>query len=45
VGKERELIWRSDVRISNIRNTDKVIREYDKLLIATLEEEQLIIGH
>lgn len=45
VGKERELIWRSDVRISNIRNTEKVIREYDRLLMSTLEEAQLIIGH
>ncbi len=45
VGKERELIWRSDVRISNIRNTEKVIREYDRLLMSALEEAQLIIGH
>ena len=44
-GKERELIWRSDVRISNLRNTEKVIREYTRLLMSALEEEQLIIGH
>ena len=45
VGKERELIWRSQVRIQQTRNPNKVIRKYVKLLISSLESRQLIIGH
>lgn len=45
VGKERELIWRSEVRISRTRNTDRVVRQYVDLLISSLEDRQLIIGH
>ena len=45
VGKERELIWRSEVRIQRTRNPDRVIRKYVKLLISNLENQQLIIGH
>ena len=45
VGKERELIWRSEVRIHRTRNPDRVIRKYVKLLISSLESQQLIIGH
>lgn len=45
VGKERELIWRSEVRIQRTRNPDKVVRAYVKLLISSLESQQLIIGH
>ena len=45
VGKERELIWRSEVRIQRTRDPDRVIRKYVKLLISTLESQQLILGH
>lgn len=45
VGKERELIWRSEVRIKQTRNPKKIIRQYTKLLISSLEGQQLIIGH
>jgi hypothetical protein len=45
VGKERELIWRSEVRIQRTRNPDRVVRNYVKLLISSLESQQLIIGH
>jgi len=45
VGKQRELIWRSNVRIKETRNQNKLIRKYVKLLISSLEQEQLIIGH
>jgi len=45
VGKERELIWRSEVRIQRTRNPDRVIRKYVKLLISSLESQQLILGH
>jgi hypothetical protein len=45
VGKERELIWRSEVRIQQTRNQDRIIRKYVSLLISSLESQQLIIGH
>jgi len=45
VGKERELIWRSQVRIQRTGNPDRVIRKYVKVLISSLESQQLIIGH
>ncbi|MEJ2162213.1 MAG: hypothetical protein P8X60_02535 [Robiginitalea sp.] len=45
VGKERELIWRSNLRISQTRNQTKLIRKYVELLVSSLEEQQLIIGH
>ena len=45
VGKERELIWRSEVRIKQTRNQDRIIRKYVSLLISSLESQQLIIGH
>jgi hypothetical protein len=45
VGKERELIWRSNVRINRTRKTEKVVRKYVEFLITSLEDQQLIIGH
>ena len=45
VGKEPELIWRSNVRIRRTRNTEKVTRKYSDFLISELEHKQLIIGH
>ena len=44
VGKEPELIWRSEVRIHQTRNPNKIIRKYVRLLISSLESRQLIIG-
>jgi hypothetical protein len=45
VGKERELIWRSEVRIQRTGNPDRVVRKYVKLLVSSLENQHLIIGH
>lgn len=45
VGKQRELIWRSEVRIQQTRNQDRLIRNYVNLLISSMENQQLIIGH
>ena len=45
VGKERELIWRSNVRVTRTRNTDKMVRNYSDFLLSSLEEGQMIIGH
>jgi translation elongation factor P/translation initiation factor 5A len=44
-GKQRELIWRSDVRLPNKRNTDRVFDSYADWLVQNLEVQQLIIGH
>ncbi|MDM9630709.1 hypothetical protein [Robiginitalea aurantiaca] len=44
-GKERELIWRSDVRLPKRRNSAGVIDNYADWLIQRLEDQQLIIGH
>ncbi|MGA9238309.1 hypothetical protein [Robiginitalea sp.] len=43
-GKQRELIWRSDVRLPKKRNSDRVFDSYADWLIRNLEDEQLIIG-
>lgn len=45
VGKERELIWRSEVRIQRTRKPERIVRKYVQLLVASLESQQLIIGH
>lgn len=45
VGKERELIWRSNVKIRRPRDRDKLVRKYVKLLTTSMEQQQLIIGH
>ena len=44
-GKQRELIWRSDVRLPKKRNTDRVFDSYADWLVENLEVQQLIIGH
>ena len=44
VGKERQLVWRSNVRIMKTRNPERIIRRYVRLLIGNLEEQQLILG-
>lgn len=44
-GKERELIWRSDVKLPNRRNSVGVFDSYADWLIRNLEDKQLIIGH
>lgn len=43
-GKQRELIWRSDVRLPKRKNSDRVFDSYADWLIRSLEDEQLIIG-
>jgi hypothetical protein len=43
-GKQRELIWRSDVRLPKRKNSDRVFDSYADWLIRNLEDEQLIIG-
>ena len=43
-GKQRELIWRSDVRLPKKKNSDRVFDSYADWLIRNLEDEQLIIG-
>lgn len=44
VGKERDLLWRSRVRLRHPRRADRTIAGYVDWLIATLEQEQLILG-
>ena len=44
VGKERQLVWRSEMRIMKTRNPDRIIRKFVNLLVTTLEEEHLILG-
>lgn len=43
-GKQRELIWRSDVRLPKNQNSDRVFDAYADWLIKNLEKEQLMIG-
>lgn len=43
-GKQRELIWRSDVRLPKKRNSDRVFDSYADWLVRNLEDEQLMIG-
>jgi hypothetical protein len=43
-GKQRELIWRSDVRLPKRKNSDLLFDTYADWLIRNLEDEQLIIG-
>ena len=44
VGKERSLIWRSVIHISDPRNLDKVVKEYIALITEEMESQQLILG-
>ena len=41
-GKERELIWKGYVDMTEPQNTEKVIEEYVKLIILVVEEDQLL---
>ena len=43
-GKERNLIWRAEISISNPRNIDKVVRDYAGLLLKEMENQQVVIG-
>lgn len=43
-GKQRELIWRSDVRLPKRKNSERIFDSYADWLIRNLENEQLIIG-
>lgn len=42
VGKERELIWRGTIDIMDPVNIEKTIKDYIKLVILALEEQDLI---
>lgn len=44
VGKERDLLWRSRVRLRHPRKAGRVIAGYVDWLTATLERQQLILG-
>ena len=43
-GKERDLIWRAGILISNPRNIDKVVSDYVGMLLKEMENLQLILG-
>lgn len=43
-GKERNLIWRAGIEISNPRDIDRVVKDYVEVLLAEMENLQLIIG-
>lgn len=43
-GKERNLIWRASMLISDPANKDQVIKEYVDLLMQEMERLQLVIG-
>ncbi len=44
VGKERDLIWRSEILISNPGNVKKAIKDYIALVAEEMESKQLILG-
>lgn len=41
-GKERALIWRGSIDVSDPRNIEKTIDEYVKLVVLSLEEQDLV---
>ncbi|WP_339627768.1 hypothetical protein [uncultured Maribacter sp.] len=41
-GKERAMIWRGVIDIADPNNVEKAIKDYIKLVISTLEEQDLI---
>jgi hypothetical protein len=43
-GKERAMIWRGSIDITNPRNIEKSVDEYVKLIVVALEEQDLIFG-
>jgi uncharacterized protein YceK len=44
VGKERSLIWRSVIHITDPKNLDRVVKEYIDLITDEMESQQLILG-
>lgn len=42
-GKERELIWRSSIKISHPNDIEKTVNEYIKLVVKSMEEQNLIL--
>ncbi len=42
VGKERELIWRGNIDVMDPKNMDKSIKDYIKLVVFALEEQDII---
>lgn len=42
--KERNLIWRAEILVSNPRNIDRVVKDYAELLLEEMENLQLILG-
>ncbi|HZJ18902.1 MAG TPA: hypothetical protein VFD35_00930 [Pricia sp.] len=41
-GKERSLIWRGSIDIMDPGNIDKTVKEYVKLVVAAMEEQDLV---
>ena len=44
VGKERNLVWRSEILIANPRNVKKAVKDYIELITEEMESNQLILG-
>ncbi len=44
VGKERNLVWRSEILIANPRNVKKAVKDYVELITEEMESNQLILG-
>ncbi|WP_373071920.1 hypothetical protein [Zeaxanthinibacter enoshimensis] len=43
VGKERKLIWRGTIEITDPKNVEKVVDDYIQLVVYALQEQDLII--
>jgi hypothetical protein len=43
-GKERNLIWKASMLVSDPSNVDRVVREYVALLLEEMKNQQLIFG-
>jgi len=41
-GKERSLIWRGSIDIMDPENIDKTVKDYVKLVVAAMEEQDLV---
>lgn len=44
VGKERNLVWRSEILIANPRDVQKAVKDYVDLIAEEMESKQLILG-
>ncbi|WP_420593105.1 hypothetical protein [Robiginitalea biformata] len=44
VGKERSLVWRNNILISNPRNPEKAIRDYIRMISNRMEHNQVLLG-